>query len=319
MNAKEEFIRTINPENVLCATIEYGDVKTKDLIINLPVGYTAEELKGFLESLDFEYYEGYRQELFGTIWAKDGTWYTRREYNGSKWWEHHVRPEIPEKLDPLVQKLKQEMVFVEGGTFKYGNRDVVTISNFFIGKYPVTQELWNLVMETNPSHFPGNNLPVENIDLQDIKKFFSKLNQKTGLQYYLPIVEEWEYAARGGNQSKGYKYAGSNNLEEIAWYKNNAENKTHPVGCKIPNELGLYDMNGNVWEVCMPYKYDPHLSIRGGSIDSDAKSCEIINRYGVERFRTEEYYGFRIALYQEPRVFPIYRNDEEQKAMGFPV
>ena len=157
-----------------------------------------------------------------------------------------------------------EMVFVKGGTFMMGatpeqgsdagdgEKPVhsVTVSDFYIGKYEVTQAQWKAVMGKNPSHYKGENRPVERVSWYDIQKFIEKLNAKTGKRYRLPTEAEWEYAARGGNQSKGYKYSGSNDIGSVAWYTNNSGDRTHPVGQKQPNELGLYDMTGNVWEWC---------------------------------------------------------------------
>ena len=157
-----------------------------------------------------------------------------------------------------------EMVRVDGGTFRmgatseqggdaYGDEKPVhsvTLSGYYIGKTEVTQALWKAVMGSNPSNFKGDNLPVECVSWDDCQEFIRKLNSMTGQNFRLPTEAEWEFACRGGNNSRGYKYSGSNNLANVAWYWDNSGEKTHPVATKAPNELGIYDMSGNVWEWC---------------------------------------------------------------------
>ncbi len=157
-----------------------------------------------------------------------------------------------------------EMVFVEGGTFSMGNSatnapDIelpvreVTLSDFYMGKFEVTQALWVAVManedgDNNPSNWLGDDLPVEKVLYDQILIFIDKLNQKTGKNYRLPTEAEWEYAARGGKNKDTFLFAGSDNIDEVAWYTANSDGKTHSVGLKAPNSLGLYDMTGNVAE-----------------------------------------------------------------------
>ena len=190
------------------------------------------------------------------------------------------------KLAALIEDQEKstiEMVFVKGGRYIAGcqeSRDVkcegeevpahpVEVSDFYIAKFEVTQALWTKVMGNNPSGFSGcNDCPVENVSWDSIQVFISKLNFTfPGIHYRLPTEGEWEFAARGGNKTKGYKYCGSNNSFEVSWYDSNSVMKTHPVGLKIPNELGLYDMGGNVWEWCSDcfgsYTLDAQVNPRG--------------------------------------------------------
>ena len=200
---------------------------------------------------------------------------------------------------PVKDGISIDMVRVEAGTFTMGaTREMknpfddekpthqVTLTNdYYIGKYEVTQALWKAVMGNNPSKHKGDNLPVEQVSWNDCQEFISKLNKKTGRIFRLPTEAEWEYAARGGNKSRGYQYSGSNNLSDVAWYDNNSGSKTHAVGTKQANELGIYDMSGNVFEWCLDRKgsYSSPLTVditswsprvyRGGSCFDAARVC----------------------------------------------
>lgn len=176
--------------------------------------------------------------------------------------------EEAERMRPF-RELETNMVYVEGGTFMMGATSdqgldtkewekpvhQVTLSSYYICKYEVTQDLWEAVMGSNPSYFKGGKLPVEQVSWEDCQVFITKLNQLTGKNYRLPTEAEWEYAARGGKRSNGYKYAGGNSLDDVAWHYGNCGTKstTHDVGTKRFNELGLYDMSGNVEEWCQDW------------------------------------------------------------------
>lgn len=189
---------------------------------------------------------------------------------------------------------------------------LVTLSSFYIGQTEVTQDLWESVMGNNPSYSQGDGkLPVEKVSWKTAQQFIAKLNQLTGEQFRLPTEAEWEYAARGGNLSKNYKYSGSNTLDKVAWFNENSENITHIVAKKKPNELGLYDMSGNVWELCQDIKgqYESAESnnplnttggtervVRGGSLYDNSKSCRISARFSINPVIRNYNLGLRLVL-----------------------
>ena len=188
---------------------------------------------------------------------------------------------------PVNSNVYVELVKVEAGSFNMGatsemekpHKDELPIhrvtltNNYYIGKYEVTQALWQAVMGSNPSCFKGDDLPVERVSWNDCQDFISKLNSITGKRFRLPTEAEWEYAARGGKKSRGYRYSGSNTLGDVAWYSDNSGSKTHAVGTKQPNELGIYDMAGNVDEWCQDrygsYSSSPQTNPTGAASGSD--------------------------------------------------
>ena len=241
-----------------------------------------------------------------------------------------------------------QMVLVESGIFNIGDtfadgdsdekpvHEVRLTYDFYIGKYEVTQKEYKILMETNPSYFKGDNLPVEQVTWFDSIKYCNALSKKEGLSvaydestgnlldsngnvttditqvkgYRLATEAEWDYAAKGGNKSQGYKYSGSNTIDEVAWYSDNSDNKTYEVGTKKPNELGIYDMSGNVWEWCTDF-YDRYVSYsiknpyiykessyrieRGGSWRSLSSYLRVPNRGSSIPSYNSIYLGFRIV------------------------
>ena len=174
----------------------------------------------------------------------------------------------------------------------------VNTSSFYISKYEVTQEEWMFVMGNNPSLFGGSKRPVDNISWDDCQLFIKKLNELTGKQFRLPTEAEWEYAARGGKLSHGFKYAGSNIIQDVAWFEGNSDGQTHEVGSKMPNELGLYDMSGNVFEWCEDFYYPtgPRRVNRGGGWNNTAWCCTVRSRHDGDPDRHDSAIGLRLAL-----------------------
>ena len=216
-----------------------------------------------------------------------------------------------------VKGVSFKMVYIEGGSFTMGAlpndkeadfdevRHQVTLKNYFIGETEVTQELWEAVMPKNRSKHKSPQYPVEYVTYDMCKEFITKLNALTGKHFRLPTEVEWEYAARGGKKSKGYLYAGSNNIDEVAYSLNNYTiHCQHPVAQLKPNELGLYDMTGNVWEWCDDwYRKTPtskpssnfHV-IRGGGYDCSPRYCRSTNRFMYDQRRRRDLVGLRLAL-----------------------
>lgn len=244
-----------------------------------------------------------------------------------------MQPE-PQNIETItLGDVSFNMVLVEGGTFLMGATEEqeinqlwyphcypvheVTLSSFSIGETEVTQALWVAVMGSNPSYFNDDlTRPVEQVTWNDCQTFINKLNQLTGKTFRLPTEAEWEFAARGGNESVGYRYSGSNDIDAVAWTADNSESTTHPVRLKAPNELGLYDMTGNIQEFCQdwygfdyysvsptinptgPTSGDRRIKRGGGFWDSvgDGQIFAVANRsmsYDTYSFR---HTGLRLAL-----------------------
>ena len=228
-----------------------------------------------------------------------------------------------------VARLMAGMVWVEGGEFVMGSdleiakaserpAHKVTLDGFYIGKFEVSQELFEEVMGWNLSYFPEKGYPVNNVSWWNIQLFLQRLNKMTGKEFRLPTEAEWEYAAKGGQKSKGYLFSGSNKIDEVAWYSKNSNRRPHPSGKKKPNELGLYDMTGNLWEYChdeatgkryqatgqvnpveggwdKPYSKQPKIT-RGGGYEFDADESYVFRRDGATPNVRLPDLGFRLVM-----------------------
>ena len=229
---------------------------------------------------------------------------------------------LPKETMLSLQKMKlsneYNLLYVQGGVYDMGNTEIdkkrVTVKGFYMGETEVTQALWKEVMGSNPSHFKGDNLPVESVSWNDCQEFIQKLNAKTGKKFRLPTEAEWEFAARGGLKTKGYEYAGSNTLDDVAWYYNNCgsltqsrETRTHSVKSKHANELGLYDMTGNVWEWCSDsFQYKEKTAnidagntskvVKGGSWFNTEQSCKVSFHYNYDPNSHNNTLGIRLVM-----------------------
>ncbi len=237
----------------------------------------------------------------------------------------------PNGITITVKNVTFDMIKVEAGTFSMGGtpemqdpyddekpvHKVTITNNYYLGKTEVTQKLWTAVMGSNPSGDEGDNKPVENVSWDDCQAFIKKLNAATGKNFRLPTEAEWEFAARGGNKSQHYRFSGSNNMEEVAWCSTNSDYDIHDVAKKKPNELGLYDMSGNVKEWCQDWfgAYSAEAQTnptgaktgntrvqRGGDKSSEAYGCVSSYRFRTEPNISSYDTGLRLALSeQEPK------------------
>ena len=213
----------------------------------------------------------------------------------------------PEVETIAVNGISFKMVRVEGGTFTMesdflASPQTVTLKDFSIGQTEVTQELWEAVMGYNPSGHKGKKLPVESVSWNDCQKFLKELNSLSGKTFSLPMMAEYEYAARGGQKTHNYQFAGSNEVDDVAWYLDNSDNQTHPVALKMCNELGLYDLSGNVWEISCDYSDDGLHRTFGGCASNPREEVTITSCVSITADEAYSGIGFRLAISDGPNV-----------------
>ena len=246
--------------------------------------------------------------------------------------------DISDEQKIVVRNLVANMVSVSGGTFRMGaqnsdpqsdNYDTeardnenpvheVTLSNYYIGKFEITQREWRTIMGDEldwPEQYGrGDDFPAYNVSRTDALRFVERLSAMTRLPFRLPTEAQWEYAARGGNNSQHYRYSGSNDVDEVAWHKENANGSLHPVGGKLSNELGLHDMSGSLWEWCLdtygPYPSTPQTDpladsgspfvLRGGAWTYFPTYCRVTCRDSFSGNDASVSVGFRVAMEHHP-------------------
>lgn len=303
-------IKVVNPDNeVMDLKLSVNDKNNKclfDSYTQIPINVKKNEIKyvSFHVELD-NIKSGTDMQLL--VSHEDKAIWNTRVFKGNADMEIVVGS---------MSKVTFKMIHVDGGTFEMGDSSFthkVTLSPFYIAETVVTQALWKTVMVGNPSpsYNEGACNPVENVCWDDCQKFIESLNKMTGLTFRLPTEAEWEFAARGGNNSKRTLYSGSDNIDDVAWHSANSANRTHPVAQKKPNELGLYDMSGNVWEWCEDY-YEPYTPkdqvnphgpqfgsrriARGGSWNYSEEYCIVWSRNCHAQNAHFNGYGLRLAM-----------------------
>ena len=249
-------------------------------------------------------------------------------------------PSKIETFDVLSEIEKDEMIFVKGGSFKMGATSeqtedakadespvhLVILSDYYISRYEVTQKFWETIMGNNPSSTKGDDLPVDNVSWEECQQFIKKLNAKTGKRYSLPTEAEWEYAARGGEKTENHKFSGSNTASEVAW-SDAIDGTIEVVGTKKYNELGIYDMSGNVSELCYNY-YEAYTTndqvnpigkttgdkrvVRGGNISSAKLNCRVSTRTSIAQTEKQAKTGFRIVLSKPTYEVSVKPSSEER-------
>lgn len=235
-----------------------------------------------------------------------------------------TKSELPAVDQGLLDSLAADFVWVTGGKFIMGDYGgdadekpayEVIVDGFAISKYPVTQRQWTAIMGSNPSQFTGcDQCPVDMVSWDDAQRFIEILNEVSGKKYALPTEAEWEYAAKGGLKTRGFRYSGSDDINAVGWFTGNSGRHPHPVGEKAPNELGLYDMTGNVWEWCRDWYNKNYYELResnnpagpssgsgrvrrGGSWFTQEVSCRTSVRNSVKQDYKDDSGGFRLVQY----------------------
>lgn len=295
-----------------------GEIKTEKITLTQKVGklqfaINPPEAECVLSQNGVEKYRWTGLKIFSTI--GEGAYDLIAKANGFKTFTKKLNiKESQTTIEDIQMTIGNDspegFVLVEGKTY---DQDGYQWTSFYISKSEVTQEQWESLLGRNPSNFKGSNKPVESVNWYDVIEFCNKLSEKKGFQkaysgsggnilcdfkangYRLPTEAEWEYAAKGGSQSKGFEYSGSDDIDAVAWYLSNSASSTHEVGTKQSNELGLYDMSGNVEEWCWDVYSKSYRVLRGGGWDSDSGYCRVANRGRDDPDKKYNFRGFRLV------------------------